>query len=246
MISWTVPFVLVVLALAALSFTRLNIPRDPDQEEEMEDPESVRAYDAVSHWKLYSIIRYLVIRQLDMRQPRGTLLDIGCGPGHLALAIARKYPCLKIIGIDNSQEMLQLALKNRASLEPGAPVQFQEADVRQLPLPADSTEFAISTLSLHHWSNPDRALAEIYRVLRPGGQLLIFDLRRDTPRILFYIFRFGQRFLSPPAIRRTNGAVGSVWSSYTIGEMEKLLSESPFQSWKVQRGWGWAYLRGQK
>jgi ubiquinone/menaquinone biosynthesis C-methylase UbiE len=246
MMNWLIPVIVIVLALAVLSLTRLKIPRDPAREKEMEDPESVRAYDEVSQWKIYDVFRFVIIRQLDRHHPQGTLIDIGCGPGHLALAIARKYPSLKIIGIDNSREMLKVAQTKRAALKPGSQVQFQEASAQHLCLPAESVDFAISTLSLHHWLEPQKALEEIYRVLRPGGQLLIVDPRRDAPRILFYIFRFGQTFLFPSALRRTNGPVGSIWSSYTAKEMETLLSRSPFPSREVHRGWGWAYLWGQK
>lgn len=55
-------------------------------------------------------------------------------------------------------------------------------DVAGLPLPDGALDWAVSSLSLHHWSDPDRALGEICRVLKPGGQMLLFDLRRDPRR----------------------------------------------------------------
>ncbi len=246
MIYWPIPVVISLLALAVWGLTRLKIPRDPKQEKEMLDPESVQAYDQVSRWILYDIIRCLMFRQLDRLHPQGTLIDVGCGTGRLALAIATKYPSLTIIGLDNSREMLKAAQKNRDTLKPGAQIQFQEASAEHLPLPANSVDFVISSLSLHHWSEPQKALLEIHRALRPGGQLLILDPRRDAPRVLFYAFRLGQRFLFPRALRRTNGPVGSIWASYAVNEMKAFLTNSLFSSWRVQKGWGWAYLWGQK
>jgi len=76
--------------------------------------------------------------------------------------------------------------------------------------------------------------------------MLIFDLRRDMPQLLYLIFRFGQRYLSPPDLKRTNGAVGSVWASFTPAEMALLLAKSPFSKKRVMRGWGWAWLYARK
>jgi ubiquinone/menaquinone biosynthesis C-methylase UbiE len=233
------------MPLAILSWLRLRIPRDLSKEG-IDDRESILAYDQVSRWPLFGLIRYLVIKQLKRHRPQGTLLDAGCGPGYLALAIAQKFPQLKVTGIDISKEMLDLAKINLASSKCNLRVKFQQANVQQLPFENDSVDLAVSTLSLHHWSNPAQALQEIYRVLKPGGQLLIFDLRRDTPRILYYSIRCGQRFLAPAPIRRINGGVGSVWSSFTPSEMEKLLTSSPFRNGKIRKGWGWAYILGQK
>jgi ubiquinone/menaquinone biosynthesis C-methylase UbiE len=240
-----IPAFLAVLALLTFAFWRLRIPRDLSQEG-IDDHASTLAYDQVSHWPLFSTIRFYVIRQLSGLKPQGVLMDAGCGPGYLALAMARKFPQTKILGVDISEEMLKLATTN-ASFQLAPPqVYFQKADLQQLPLEADCLDLVFSTLSLHHWPDPSQVLSEIHRVLKPGGRFLIFDLRRDMPNLLFYLIRFGQRFLAPPPIRRVNGGVGSVWSSLNTKEMRLLLSTSPFSGWQVQRGWGWAYLRGQK
>jgi ubiquinone/menaquinone biosynthesis C-methylase UbiE len=242
---WIVPVIIIVLGLLVLSFLRLRVPRDTEREK-FNDHDSFVAYDQVSRWPLFGLVRYVFLRQLRRYHPEGTLVDVGCGPGYLALAIARKFPRLNVLGIDISPEMVALAQHNLAALELDSRVKFQSADVEQLPLEAGSIGFVVSTLSLHHWSNPGQALEEIYRVLKPGGQLLIFDLRRDTPLLAYCIFQLGQRFFAPLDIRRTNGAIGSIWSSYTAAETQELLSLSSFSAWKVQKGWGWAYLWGKK
>ncbi len=245
MLIWIAPVILALLLLTILSWARLKIPRDLSREG-IDDHESILAYDRVSRWLLFSVIRYFIIKRLKECRPEGLMIDIGCGPGYLALAIAGKYPQIKITGIDISPEMLSLASRNQSIVNLNHRVNFQEADVHSLPFENNHIDFAISSLSLHHWANPESALLEIYRVLKPGGQLLIFDLRRDTPRILFYTIQLVQCSLAPPPIRRVNGGVGSVWSSFTPAELEKILSKSLFNTWKVQKGWGWIYLWGKK
>lgn len=242
---WLIPVIPAVIVLAILSWTRLKIPRDTSKEG-IDDRDSILAYDRVSHWPLFSIIRYFMIRQLRQYHPGGLLMDAGCGPGYLALAIAQKFPHLQINGIDISQDMLKRALINRRALNLDQRVKFQKADIQQLPFENNAIDFTISTLSLHHWPNPESAIEEIYRTLKPGGQLLIFDLRRDSPRILFYIIGVGQRLLAPAPIRRVNGGLGSIWSSLTPLELDTLLSRSSFKDWKVLGRWGWVYVWGRK
>jgi ubiquinone/menaquinone biosynthesis C-methylase UbiE len=58
-------------------------------------------------------------------------------------------------------------------------LKFLEADVRRLPLEDNFLDVTVSTLSLHHWVHPEKALAEIHRLLKPGGRMFVFDLRRD-------------------------------------------------------------------
>lgn len=103
----------------------------------------------------------------------------------------------------------------------------------------NSVDIVVSSLSLHHWAEPEQALAEIFRVLKPNGRLLIFDLRRDSPRIVYIIFVLGQELFTPEAIRRTNGAVGSLWASYTSGELVALLSKGRFKHVKVSSMPAW-------
>jgi ubiquinone/menaquinone biosynthesis C-methylase UbiE len=244
MFVWILPLVLIS-GLVMLALVRRRMPRDIGRER-ADDRESTLAYDRVSRWVLFSFIRYLFVRRLRKLAPQGTLMDAGCGPGYLAVRIARELPKLNVIGIDVSTDALVLAAEHAGSLNPGRSLSFLRADVDRLPFEDNSLDFIVSTLSLHHWSEPGLSLGEMYRVLKPRGQLLIFDLRRDMPWLMFGIIRLGQRYVAPLPIRRTNGGVGSVWSSLTPREMDSLLAASPFREWSVKRGWGWAVMWSRK
>ncbi len=245
MLYWIAPIILILVLLGVSSLIRLKIPRDTSKEGE-NDHSSAQAYDSVSRSPLFGIIRYAVLRQLKKYRPEGILLDAGCGPGYLDMAIAARYPHIEVIGIDISREMIDLAVRNQSLSMIGRRIDYREADIEHLPFENNCADFVVSTLSIHHLAHPDQALREIARVLRPGGQLFIFDLRRDSPEALFKIINFGQRFWAPRPIRRTNGGTGSVWSSFTPQEVEMLLSESSFSTWKIQRSWGWYYVWGRK
>jgi ubiquinone/menaquinone biosynthesis C-methylase UbiE len=109
------------------------------------------------------------------------VLDVGTGLGTVALLIADSYPHLAVSGVDVSAAMITIA----RSVEPALgvdPVDFRVADVVALPLEDDSVDLVVSSLSLHHWADPAEGLREVVRVLRPGGQAWIYDLRPIVKR----------------------------------------------------------------
>lgn len=117
-----------------------------------------------------------VARDLAERAPGAQVLDIGSGPGRLAVTLATFAPTAQITGLDIAPEMIDLANALAAQSGVADRVTFQIGDATALPFPDASFDAVVSTLSLHHWANPAAGLAEIYRVLRPGGLARIYDL----------------------------------------------------------------------
>jgi ubiquinone/menaquinone biosynthesis C-methylase UbiE len=101
-----------------------------------------------------------------------TVIDLGCGPGHTAMACARK--AARVIGIDVTPEMVvaATALAHQRSL---TNVEFRVGNVEQLPFVSGSVDVVTSRVSAHHYSEPGKALSEAFRVLKPGGLMLISD-----------------------------------------------------------------------
>jgi ubiquinone/menaquinone biosynthesis C-methylase UbiE len=105
------------------------------------------------------------------------VLEIGSGPGELALEIARRLPGGEVVGVDLAEAMIDRASERSRAERLDQRVRFQLADAAALPLADGSFDVVVSTLSLHHWSDPAAVFAEIARVLHPGGLALIYDLR---------------------------------------------------------------------
>jgi ubiquinone/menaquinone biosynthesis C-methylase UbiE len=234
----------LLLAGLAAAFTRMRLPRSPEKEGE-QDTEAVGAYSLASNSLPFKVVRYLMIREVKRCRPEGTLLDAGCGPGQLARLIGRKFPHLEVAGLDLNSDMVAVASKNGAG-PPARNVDFYLGDVLFLPCRDGCLDLVVSTLSLHHWQDPARGLEEILRALKPGGSLLLMDLRRDCRRWFYYTLALIQRFAVSAPIRRTNGAVGSMCSSYTPDELARLLHAARFDGISISLAPGWMLARARK
>jgi ubiquinone/menaquinone biosynthesis C-methylase UbiE len=188
----------------------------------------------------------MVAREIRGHKPKGIIIDIGCGPGYLVKVIAKSSPHLRIVGVDISEEMLKTARSNLYSSDLNKRIQYRQGDVQGLPFGNNTIDFVVSTFSLHHWSNPDEALQEIYRVLKYQGQFLIFDLRRDCRRLFYWLLRFLTKFIVPAPLRNIGEPLGSAISSYTLTEADAILLKSPFQQWETKSGIGWMFVWGCK
>lgn len=113
-------------------------------------------------------------RALGQLLPALDVVDIGCGEGYLTLEAARW--AARVVGIDRSVEVLArarvLARRRRVTN-----VQWKQGDLARLPLPDASMDVALLSQALHHAPRPEDALREAARVLRPGGRVLVLDLR---------------------------------------------------------------------
>ena len=97
--------------------------------------------------------------------PRGRIMDVGTGPGHLPIEIGRLNADLDIVGIDLSPKMIRMAKAN-ARAGSVSNVEFQLADANKLPFGDGSFDFVISTGALHHWRKPAQVFSDLNRLLR--------------------------------------------------------------------------------
>jgi len=120
-----------------------------------------------------------VVADVAARQLPGgaVVIDVGTGPGRVPMIIAERCPQLSVSGVDLSPEMITRATAGAARRASAPSVEFQVADVVALPFADQSVDLVVSSISLHHWDDPAAGLRDIVRVLRPGAQAWIYDVR---------------------------------------------------------------------
>ena len=172
-------------------------------------------------------------QELSKKIPAGSrVLEIAPGPGFFCIELARlgQYD---ITGLDISHSFVAIANENAAKA--GVRVNFRQGNASAMPFEDESFDFTVCQAAFKNFSQPVRAIAEMYRVLRPGGQSLIIDMRRDC---------------SPEAIEEEvrKMDVGAInqwmvrWTfrnmlikrAYTKVEMERFVAQTPFRTCRIE------------
>lgn len=131
------------------------------------------------------------------------VLDMGSGAGHCALAFAPHVT--RVRGIDVTPEMVAVA--NGLARQRGLTnVSFEHGDVERLPFEDAVFDRVTSRLSAHHYADPQRALAEAFRVLRPGGMFVLVDSAAPEDAALDTFFQTVEFLRDPSHVRNWRGS----------------------------------------
>ena len=140
--------------------------------------------------------------------PPMVIADIGAGEGSFSLLLAQRAK--RVIAIDNSEKMVeygtQLARKQGAKN-----LEYRLGDLEEIPIDTASVDVALLSQSLHHALHPERAIAEAWRILKPGGRIAILDLgkhRFEEARELY----------------------ADLWLGFSEVELESLIHKAGFQN----------------
>jgi ubiquinone/menaquinone biosynthesis C-methylase UbiE len=115
---------------------------------------------------------------LRLSPDMGRVLDIGAGPGDIAISIAKKAPGLTVTAIDLGEHMLALARQNVESSGLGHRVEIMQADAKETGFGTGSFDVIVSNSLVHHIPEPLEFFREVRRLARPGAALYVKDLHR--------------------------------------------------------------------
>ena len=167
--------------------------------------------------------------------PTLRVLDVGCGPGDLSIRISQQ--CQAVWGVDVTPEMIEIA-DQKVAFEP-ANVCFQEADACDLPFENYSFDTVMSVNALQAMTQPEKAILEMSRVLKPGGELLLITYCygdpsfSDSESLINWAVKYGTQ---------------AVWQSFKLTQLVDLLQNNGFEVVEADRIWEGpvvAFLRGR-
>lgn len=126
----------------------------------------------------FHILTQSKLNEMLAEKRERSVLDVGCGGGQAILRLKALYPHLQLTGIDLSDQQIEGA--QRRARQNGSAVQFEVANAQALPFPDECFDMVVSFGSVKHWPDPLRGIAECWRVLKPGGELLLTDSTSDA------------------------------------------------------------------
>jgi ubiquinone/menaquinone biosynthesis C-methylase UbiE len=159
---------------------------------------------------------------------KGSVLEIGPGPGYVGLEWLKRCPESTLTGCEISREMIKMAQKNAKEYGFEEKTDYVEGNCMHIPFPDNSFDAVFSNGSLHEWEQPVKVFDEIHRVLKPGGHFCITDMRRDVNPLIKWMIYHSTK---PKAIRP--GFLTSLYAAYTVPEMRELLHRSALKNAEV-------------
>ncbi|MBU6999094.1 MAG: class I SAM-dependent methyltransferase [Theionarchaea archaeon] len=181
-----------------------------------EDEERARKYSKESGKWMEGMAREFIAAAHEWGISRGRILDVGTGPGVLAIAFARNMPEVEVVGLDLSEVVLAVAEENAQKNGVSSRVSFERGDAQDMPF--DSVfDLVISSNTLHLVENPVNMFNEIQRVLKPGGKFFMSDFRRSFLGLL----------------------TAHIRASYSLGEVSALLAQSDLEDWQIKDSFLW-------
>lgn len=122
-----------------------------------------------------------VLEEIQPGPPGAVILDVGTGTARFLVRLAsiEELKDWRLVGTDLFADMIDRARQTVANEGLDDRIELLQQDVHAMELPDEFADIVISRSTLHHWTQPAQALAEIYRLLKPNGIAIIHDVRRD-------------------------------------------------------------------
>lgn len=172
-------------------------------------------------------------RRVAAETSRGSdVLEVAPGPGYFAIELA-KLGGYQVTGLDISHTFVEIARKNAG--EAGVNVEFRHGNASEMPFKDETFDFLLCRAAFKNFSQPVRALQEMYRVLKPGGRALIIDLRKDAPPASVSQAIDDMRLSTVNTIlTKLTFRFMLLKRAYTRTEFEHMLAETEFGSIKIK------------
>ncbi len=210
--------------------------------EVMESPDEARAYDAMDHSE---VNRLFVADFLRVWNGLGTVLDVGAGTAQIPVELCRQHPTATVLAIDLAENMLEVGHRNVERAGFRERIRLQKCDAKRMPYADGSFLALISNSIVHHIPEPAAVIAEMVRVVRPGGLLFVRDLLR--PEDDGTVRRLVQAYAGAANAHQQQMFEASLRAALTLDEIRALAAACGFAGDSVQqtsdRHWTWSARR---
>ena len=193
-------------------------------------------YDPLLKWVMREeTFKRKLVQQANI-QPKMKVLDLGCGTGTLTLMLKRAHPEAEVTGLDGDPQVLDIA-RNKSR---GADIQWDEGLASSLPYPDSTFDRVVTSLVIHHLVTDDkrRAFKEIYRVLKPNGELHVLDFGAPHSSLTRFMAKYMRRL--EEAADNFDGLIPRFMSEAGFGsviEAENFVTLfGPLSLWRAVKG----------
>lgn len=210
--------------------------------EVMDTREEARDYDAMDHG---AVNRLFIADFLAIWDGRNPLLDVGTGTAQIPIKLCRQAPAAQVVAVDLAQEMLRVAEENvrRAGLE--TRLRLELCNARSLPYADRTFGAVISNSIVHHIREPELVLAEMLRVLQPGGTVFVRDLLRPPDEAT--VERLVATYAGDANRHQQQMFADSLRAALTLEETRQMVANVGYDPGAVQqitdRHWTWHATR---
>jgi len=174
----------------------------------------------------------LMAKQLVEKIPaNGTVLEIAPGPGYFCIELAQ-LGNYEITGLDISKSFVEIARRN--AVEARLKIEFRQGNASAMPFKDNTFDFTFCQAAFKNFSEPVKAITEMYRVLRPKGMAVIVDLRCDVSaeEIEKEIKGMGLGPVNEMMVRWTFKQM-LLKSAYSVADMESMIAQTPFGKGRI-------------
>jgi ubiquinone/menaquinone biosynthesis C-methylase UbiE len=186
--------------------------------------EYARNMKKTSKW-VYAPFAKEVAENLGSLRKGSVILDLSTGPGFLSIELNKLLPEAKIIGVDPSKDMLEVAEKN---VEEAGMTDYEArlGRAEEIPLKSNSVDLVVNQSSLHDWKNHQQAFREIFRILKPNGRLMLKDSNRVCSKWKLRLFSLVILFTC--GRKSAKDHLSSYEAAFSFGEAEDMLKKAGF------------------
>jgi uncharacterized protein (TIRG00374 family) len=188
--------------------------------------------------ELYRYTTEIVKRNIPKKIDKPVIIDLGAGTGLLSSEILNQIPTSQIFAIDPSEKMLDLANKNVK--KEGFHTMIGASD--DIPLENNFADIIVSRLNLTYWDKPADSLNEVFRVLKPGGKIIIEAINKDFPKHKLFLIKI-RLYLKSAGVDIIRYHMDSYKTAYRFHQIEMLLKKTGYKlTYKDYNKDYWKYI----